>query len=137
MAYQKKLSSVLRCPFEYALQIFGGKWKSRIICLLHNLGPLRFHRISGEMDNISDGVLSAALQELQTAGVVSRAVYAEVPPRVEYALTERGESLIPVLRSICLWAQTERDFSADSLLLPCQQCRYMRSGERAEEEKER
>ena len=127
----------MRCPFEYALQIFGGKWKARIICLLHNLGPLRFHRISGEMDNISDGVLSAALQELQTAGVVSRAVYAEVPPRVEYALTERGESLIPVLRSICLWAQTERDFSADSLLLPCQQCRYMRSGERAEEEKER
>ena len=137
MAYQKKLSNFMRCPFEYALQIFGGKWKARIICLLHNLGPLRFHRISGEMDNISDGVLSAALQELQTAGVVSRAVYAEVPPRVEYALTERGESLIPVLRSICLWAQTERDFSADSLLLPCQQCRYMRSGERAEEEKER
>ena len=137
LAYQKKLSNFMRCPFEYALQIFGGKWKARIICLLHNLGPLRFHRISGEMDNISDGVLSAALQELQTAGVVSRAVYAEVPPRVAYALTERGESLIPVLRSICLWAQTERDFSADSLLLPCQQCRYMRSGERAEEEKER
>ena len=91
MAYQKKLSNSMRCPFEYALQIFGGKWKSRIICLLHNTGALRFHRISAEMDNISDGVLSAALQELQTAGVVSRAVYAEVPPRENKPQTYRRE----------------------------------------------
>ena len=117
----------MRCPFEYALQIFGGKWKSRILCLLHNTGALRFHRISAEMDNISDGVLSAALQELQNDGIVSRTVYGEVPPRVEYALTERGESLIPLLRSICLWAQTERDFDADDLLLPCRQCEHMRT----------
>ena len=127
MAYQKKLSSVLRCPFEYALQIFGGKWKSRIICLLHNMGPLRFNRISDEMGRIGDSVLAAALQELQENGIVSRAVYGEVPPRVEYALTERGESLIPVLRGICFWAQSERDFSSDDLLLPCRQCEYMRS----------
>lgn len=127
VAYQKKLSNSMRCPFEYALQIFGGKWKSRILCLLHNTGALRFHRISAEMDNISDGVLSAALQELQNDGIVSRTVYGEVPPRVEYALTERGESLIPLLRSICLWAQTERDFDADDLLLPCRQCEHMRT----------
>ena len=84
MAYQKKLSNSMRCPFEYALQIFGGKWKSRIICLLHNTGALRFHRISAEMDNISDGVLSAALQELQNDGIVSRTVYGEVPPRAPH-----------------------------------------------------
>jgi len=127
MHYQKKLSNSMRCPFEYSLQIFGGKWKSRIICLLHDTGALRFNRISDEMDNISDGVLSAALQELQNDGIVSRAVFGEVPPRVEYALTERGESLIPVLRAICLWAQTQREFIPGDLLLPCQQCEHLGS----------
>ena len=68
MAYQKKTTNLIRCPFEYALQIFGGKWKSRIICLLHNMGPLRFNQICAEMGGISDGVLSAALQDLLGAG---------------------------------------------------------------------
>lgn len=125
MAYQKKTTNRIRCPFEYALQIFGGKWKSRIICLLHNMGPLRFNQICAEMGGISDGVLSAALQDLLGAGVVSRAVYGEVPPRVEYALTARGESLIPLLRGICLWSQTEHRFDEDDLLLPCRQCRHL------------
>ena len=70
-------------------------------------------------------VLSAALQDLLGAGVVSRAVYGEVPPRVEYALTARGESLIPLLRGICLWSQTEHRFDEDDLLLPCRQCRHL------------
>ena len=125
MAYQKKLTHEPRCPFEHALQLFGGKWKSRVLCLLHNLGTLRFSRIRSEMDPISDGVLTAALQELQDAGLVSRSVYGEVPPRVEYSLTEKGESLIPVLRNICLWAQANRSFEPETLLLPCRQCEYL------------
>ena len=84
------------------------------------------------MDNISDGVLSAALQELHAAGIVTRTVYAEVPPRVEYALTEKGESLIPLLQSICLWAQDNSAFSRDRLLLPCRQCGRFRAAEPAE-----
>ena len=105
MAYQKKTTNLIRCPFEYALQIFGGKWKSRIICLLHNMGPLRFNRISDEMGKIGDSVLAAALQELQENGIVSRAVYGEVPPRVEYSLTPAGEDLLPIYYEIARWSQ--------------------------------
>ena len=105
MAYQKKLEENIRCPFEYALQIFGGKWKARVVCLLHSLGSLRFGQISAEMDNISDGVLSAALQELHAAGIVTRAVYAEVPPRVEYSLTETGKSLMPAIGALVNWGK--------------------------------
>ena len=122
MAYQKKLSNEPLCPFEHLLQIIGGKWKSRVICLLHNLGTMRFREISAGLGNISDGVLTGVLQDLQTAGIVHRELYGEVPPRVEYTLTEKGESLIPILRSICFWAQANRTFEADHLLEPCQKC---------------
>ena len=129
MAYQKKLPHEPRCPFEFPLQLFGGKWKVRVLCLLHNLGTMRFSRISGEMGDISDGVLSAALQELTADGMVRREVFAEVPPRVEYTLTEQGESFMPILRSICQWAQAHRTFAPDSLLLPCRQCIYLHARE--------
>ncbi len=130
MAYRKKLINEPRCPFEHALQLFGGKWKARILCLLHSLGTMRFNRISDEMNGISDGVLSGALQELQDAGMISRAVYGEVPPRVEYALTEKGESLIPILRDICLWAQANLSFAPDSLFLSCRRCEHFRAPEK-------
>ena len=84
MAYQKKLSNEPLCPFEHLLQIIGGKWKSRVICLLHNLGTMRFREISAGLGNIGDGVLTGVLQDLQTAGIVHRELYGEVPPRVEY-----------------------------------------------------
>ena len=122
MAYQKKLSTEPLCPFEHLLQIIGGKWKPRVICLLHSLGTMRFSKISTGLSNISDGVLTGVLHDLEAAGIVQREFYGEVPPRVEYTLTEKGESLIPILRSICFWAQANRTFEADHLLEPCQKC---------------
>ena len=122
MAYQRKLSNEPRCPFEHAMQLFSGKWKARVLCLLNSLGTMRFHEISREMGGISDGVLTGALQDLLASGMVSRAVYGEVPPRVEYALTEKGRSFIPVLRAICIWAQTDRTFAPEDMLSPCRQC---------------
>ena len=124
MTYQKKLSTEPLCPFEYMLQIISGKWKSRVVCLLYNQGTMRFRDISKGLGNISDGVLTGVLNDLHSAGIVQRELYGEVPPRVEYTLTEKGESLIPILRSICIWAQENRTFEADLLLEPCRKCEH-------------
>ena len=87
--YQKKLESDIRCPLEYGLELFGGKWKSRVICVLNEKGTLRYSSIRKEMLNITDAVLSATLKELIRDGLVTRRQYDEIPPRVEYALTDK------------------------------------------------
>ena len=72
MAYQHKLDKDIRCPLEYGLEIFGGKWKSRIICVLAAKETLRYSELRREMGNITDAVLAAALKELITAQIVNR-----------------------------------------------------------------
>ena len=102
--YQAKMEKDIRCPLEYGLEIFGGKWKSRIICVLAGKEALRYSQIRKEMGNITDAVLAANLKELITDGIVTRRSYDEIPPRVEYSLTEKGESVVPVLIRIAEWA---------------------------------
>lgn len=99
--YQKKLEEDIRCPLEYGLAIFGGKWKSRIICVLSDNEKLRYSQIRKEMYNITDAVLSATLKDLMEDGIVDRKSYDEIPPRVEYSLTQKGKSVVPILQSIC------------------------------------
>ena len=89
--YKKKLDADIRCPLEYGLTIFGGKWKSRIICVLSTQKTLRYSEIRTEMYNITDAVLAATLKELIADGIVNRRSFDEIPPRVEYSLTEKGE----------------------------------------------
>lgn len=99
--YQKKLEEDIRCPLEYGLAIFGGKWKSRIICVLSDNEKLRYSQIRKEMYNITDAVLSATLKDLMEDGIVDRKSYDEIPPRVEYSLTQKGKSVVPILQDIC------------------------------------
>ena len=106
--YQAKLEKELRCPLEYGLDLFGGKWKSRVICVLSEKAPLRYSALRSEMVNITDAVLAATLKELTAKGIVHRTSYDEIPPRVEYSLTERGKSLLPVLDSLCEWGRKHR-----------------------------
>lgn len=87
--YKKKLEDDIRCPLEYGLTLFGGKWKSRIICVLSANEKLRYSEIRKEMYNITDAVLAATLKELIEAGIIERKSYDEIPPRVEYYLTEK------------------------------------------------
>ena len=82
MAYQHKLDKDIRCPLEYGLEIFGGKWKSRIICVLAAKEVLRYSELRKEMGNITDAVLAAALKELIAAQIVNRTSHDEIPPRV-------------------------------------------------------
>ncbi len=102
--YQRKLEKDIRCPLEYGLEIFGGKWNSRIICVLAAKKVLRYSALRREMGNITDAVLAATLKDLIRNQIIERKSYDEIPPRVEYMLTEKGRSVVPILQSICKWS---------------------------------
>lgn len=122
--YQPKLEKDIRCPLEYGLDVFGGKWKSRIICVLAEKGTLRYSALRKEMTNITDPVLAAALKELMADQIVLRKSYDEIPPRVEYSLSAKGESVEPILRSICRWAGLYYPNGQQAALPQCQKCDY-------------
>ena len=81
--YQRKLEKDIRCPLEYGLEVFGGKWNSRIICVLAAKKVLRYSEIRKEMGNITDAVLASSLKGLIANDIVTRKSYVEIPPRVE------------------------------------------------------
>jgi len=91
------------CTVELTLQVIGGKWKPIIIHRLGNDGTLRFSEVKRSIPNITQKMLTQQLRELEADGVVSRKVYAQVPPKVEYSLTELGQSVMPVIESLCKW----------------------------------
>lgn len=122
--YQRKLDKDIRCPLEYGLEIFGGKWKSRIICVLAGKKVLRYSELRKEMGNITDAVLSSTLKELITDEMVIRKSYDEVPPRVEYSLSEKGKSALPILVSICKWSGAFYKEDSDNTKVHCQKCDY-------------
>lgn len=122
--YKPKLEKDIRCPLEYALDVFGGKWKSRIICVLANQKCLRYSTLRKEMCNITDAVLASTLKELIRDGIIERKQYDEIPPKVEYSLTEKGVSVVPILQSICQWAGLYYKPTNETTLTQCQKCDY-------------
>ena len=120
--YKKKLDDDIRCPLEYGLTLFGGKWKSRIICVLSANEWLRYSEIRKEMYNITDAVLAATLKDLREAGLIDRRSYDEIPPKVEYFLTEKGKSVVPILQSICQWAGIFYKENSENEMTQCQKC---------------
>jgi DNA-binding HxlR family transcriptional regulator len=90
---------------EATLAVIGGKWKAVLIFHMMRGGPQRFAELRRKTVGISDRVLTRQLRELETDGIVERHVFAEVPPRVEYSLTEYGESLRPVTEAMCQWGK--------------------------------
>ncbi len=122
--YQHKMEKDIRCPLEYGLEVFGGKWKSRVICVLAEKKILRYSEIRKEMTNITDAVLATTLKELIAYGIVNRKQYDEIPPRVEYSLTEKGVSVVPILQCICSWSGAYHKEDNEHALLQCQRCDY-------------
>ena len=120
--YRKKLKPDIRCPLEYGLELFGGKWKSRILCVLAAQNVLRYSELRAEMSNITDAVLAATLKALMVDDMISRRTYDEIPPRVEYALTEKGRSVVPILQSICQWSGIFYKEDAKNQMTQCQRC---------------
>ena len=92
------------CPVETTLTLLGDKWK---VLILRDLmpGTKRFGELKKSVGNVSQKVLTAQLRTMEESGLVNRKVYAEVPPRVEYSLTELGKSLKPILDSMRAWGE--------------------------------
>jgi DNA-binding HxlR family transcriptional regulator len=90
------------CPVATTVQIIGSKWKLLIIRNLH-MRPWRFNELQKNLEGISQKVLTDSLRALESDGLVTRTVYAEVPPRVEYALSELGETMRPILDAMEQW----------------------------------
>lgn len=122
--YKPKLDKDIRCPLEYGLDIFGGKWDSRIICVLAAKETLRYSELRRELTDITDTVLAASLKSLIKNEIVSRKSYDEIPPKVEYSLTEKGRSVVPILQSICKWAGAYRREEEENTLPQCKKCDF-------------
>lgn len=91
------------CPVSVALEVFGGKWKLQIIWILHE-NSLRFGELKRQLPGVSEKILIQALKDLTEDGIIIRIQYPEVPPRVEYHLTEVGRSLLPILKELSNWS---------------------------------
>lgn len=90
------------CPVATTVQLIGNKWKLLIIRNLLNR-PWRFNELKKDLDGISQKVLTDSLRSMEEDGIITRTVYPEVPPRVEYALSELGETMRPILASMEQW----------------------------------
>ncbi|MEH0020231.1 MAG: helix-turn-helix domain-containing protein [Desulfobacter sp.] len=103
MALRRK--GIPNCPVESALGIIGGKWKG--VILYHLLdGKKRFGELKKLMPAVTQRMLTKQLRELEEDGIVNRKVYREVPPKVEYSLAEKGESLKPIILALEQWGRT-------------------------------
>ena len=92
------------CPVETTLMLIGDKWKVLILRDLMN-GTKRFGELKKSIGTVSQKVLTAQLRDMEDKGLLTRKVYAEVPPRVEYSLTDLGRSLKPILDAMLAWGQ--------------------------------
>lgn len=105
MAEKKvKFANIEICPVRNVIARFGNKWALLIMLVLKEEGCLRFNQLRKFIPDISPKVLSSTLQILEVDGLVKRTLYPEVPPRVEYQLTEMGHSLMPIIADLTQWA---------------------------------
>ena len=94
--------------FHYTMSLISGKYKMVILYCLMEYEPVRFNQLQRYIKQVSDKTLSQNLKELERDGLVLRTMYPQIPPRVEYTLTERGKSLMRVLDQLCIWGEENR-----------------------------
>ena len=94
----------INCPVRHVLDRIGDKWSTLIIILLGEKDILRFNQLSHAIGDISQKMLTVTLRSLEADGLVSRTIYPEIPPRVEYQLTPLGKSLLPLIKEMVKWA---------------------------------
>ena len=97
--------NIEHCPVTFTMEIIGGKWKLLIMYLVSN-GINRFGKMSMMLRAISKQMLTTQLRELESDGIIERRIYAEIPPRVEYFLTPKGQSLLPIITLMKEWGQS-------------------------------
>jgi DNA-binding HxlR family transcriptional regulator len=103
------------CPVIYALNMIGSKWKLALLWhLANNQNGIRYNELKRKLDGITNIMLTRSLRELDEDGIVRRIQYSDIPPHVEYSLTDQGEKLIPALLNIKVWGEQLRQSN------PCQ-----------------
>lgn len=93
------------CPIRNVVARFGDKWSLLVLLVINSNGTVRFNGLGRQIPDISTRVLSSTLKTLEADGLIDRKVYAQVPPKVEYSLTDTGRSLIPLIMQLTEWAQ--------------------------------
>ena len=103
----KKSDTKNDCPVKYSIDQIGGKWKARIILQLFKNDTVRFNELKREMQGITNTMLSNSLKELENDQIIERIQYNEMPLRVEYNLTDKGRSLLPLIYELSIWGIEE------------------------------
>jgi len=101
--YRGKVKNIEDTPFGYTLSLIGGKWKMVIMYLLAENQSVRYNELRRQIGNITYKTLSAQLKSLESDGLIIRKEYPQIPPKVEYTLSDKGASLIPILEEMCEW----------------------------------
>ncbi len=96
------------CALDITMSFVGGKWKTVVLWYLRN-GKKRFSELKAHIPDITDKMLSLQLRALEKDGIVQREIFPEVPPKVEYKLTEEGRTLIPVIEAIARWGREKAE----------------------------
>lgn len=96
------------CPITYTLSIVGGKWKWAILFIISRDEVIRYSKLKESLPFIAHKTLSQQLKELVDSGIIHREQYDQIPPKVEYSLTEKGETLIPILKLMSQWGEENR-----------------------------
>lgn len=105
MKEYKPIESLKDTPFGYTLSLISGKWKMVILYWIIEEQPIRYNELQRLIGTITYKTLSVQLKELESDGLIIRKEYPQIPPKVEYSLSERGLSLYPVLESMCKWGE--------------------------------
>jgi DNA-binding HxlR family transcriptional regulator len=104
----KLIFDEISCPVTATMQVLGGKWKAILINAIYHTSPARFGELKRSVKGITQSMLTQQLRELEDDGLISRKIYAEIPPRVEYTLTEFGLTLSPIMQSMAKWGEEYR-----------------------------
>lgn len=96
------------CPVTATMKVLGGKWKPILINAIYLTSPARFGELKRNVKGITQSMLTSQLRELEDDGLINRKIYAEIPPRVEYTLTEFGLTLSPIMLAMAKWGEEYR-----------------------------
>ncbi len=101
-------------PFEYTMSLIGGKWKMHILFWLWKKEVMRYGELKKVLTGITHKMLSNQLKDLEKDNLIFRKEYPQVPPKVEYSLTPKGQTLMPTLHNLCLWGENNIDGTVSS-----------------------
>ena len=93
----------MNCAIDATMSVIEGRWKTVILCKLYNNGPMRFNQLMRSIAGVSPRILTKQLKELESDGIIRRVSYQEIPPRVEYSITDKGMSLGPIMIAMAEW----------------------------------